>query len=157
MVLYAEPPKNMITWLTGVFSAEVNIMRELNGLSIEKAFGFLFSSEYFFEALRTETDGWNIPPYWGYVRICKEHGLEPKPALFGYPFPFKDRIRAITAYVLDQYWKRGIRPDFLYEKLRTSGIFRDYAIGLEPVNEKAKLYSLAAEACLASIPESSFE
>lgn len=119
----------MTPWLIDVFAAEINMLRFLNGVSTEEAFRLLFYSDYCFTALNPDTGGWSIPPYWGYDLICKENRLETKPAQIGYPFPHKERIRALVAYILVKHEDEGIRPDYLFEQLSGLGMFKAYTEG----------------------------
>lgn len=157
MNVYAVPPKHMTPWLIDVFAAEINMLRFLNGVSTEEAFRLLFYSDYCFTALNPDTGGWSIPPYWGYDLICKENRLETRPAQIGYPFPRKERIRALVAYILVKYEDEGIRPDYLFEQLSGLGMFKTYTEGRPSFNKKVSQIIKDARKMLKEQPEDIFE
>lgn len=156
MALYATPPKNLTAWLTDIFAAEINMLRCLNGLPPQEAFKMLFYSEYCSNAMNQKTDAWSIPPYWGYAAICKENGLEPGKAEIGYPFPNKERVRILVAYILSQYDSSVIRPDFLYEQMADTGIFKTYVNGKPVLNAKVRKMIKAGKQALKNQPKDAY-
>lgn len=156
MTPYADPPKNLTAWLIDIFAAEINMLRYLNGLTSQEAFEMLFYSEYCDNAMNQKTDAWSIPPYWGYAAICKENGLEQGKAEIGYPFPNKERVRILVAYILSQYESSGIRPDFLYELMVDTGIFKTYADGKPVLNMKALRMIKAGKQALEKQPKDAY-
>lgn len=156
MTPYADPPKNLTAWLIDIFAAEINMLRYLNGLTSQEAFEMLFYSEYCDNAMNQKTDAWSIPPYWGYAAICKENGLEPGKAEIGYPFPNKERVRILVAYILSQYESSGIRPDFLYELMVDTGIFKTCADGKPILNMKALRMIKAGKQALEKQPKDAY-
>lgn len=83
--------------------------------------------------------------------------LETRPAQIGYPFPHKERIRALVAYILVKYEDEGIRLDCLFEQLSGLGMFKAYTEGRPSFNKKVSQIIKDARKMLKEQPEDIFE
>ncbi len=138
MGLFEIPPKNMDLWLTNHIANIVNILNKLNGIPYMEGFRMLYYSDFYYLQIKPETGLWSYSEYWSYAELCRIYGIEIKPGQIGYPSPEQERLKALSAYVLIEAKETGMRTDFLYEKMRKTGIFEDYANGKIPKTKEAK-------------------